>query len=181
MRISIVGVSVLAGALAIISGTACHRKNVVPTPVVTHWSPATLIGCYEILDAKYQRADTAWYNVMAIVRLTQAPARKFDGTIRPNAWHLRPLSNAGNGRWRADPRGQLEGDTRIAPWWSLNSSGDSAEFNFRDGFSGASIQFAAVDAHGDTLPGHVTEHWDSGPPFSQDKGRAYAVRRVCPR
>jgi hypothetical protein len=62
----------------------------------------------------------------------------------------------------------------------LNLPGDSAAFSFGDGFSGAAIQFAAIDANGDTLRGHVTEHWDFGPPFSYDKGRAYAVRRACP-
>lgn len=173
-------VCVLSGALTLISGIACQGKNATATPVVTHWSPAVLVACYEILDAKRQPAKGAWYNVMGIVRLTQTPMKKFDGTIRRNAWHLRPLSDAGNGRWRADPQGHLERDIGWAPEWSLNSAADSVEFNFRDGFSGATIQFAAVDARGETLPGHVTEHWDSGPPFSDDKGRAYAVRRSCP-
>jgi len=173
-------VSVLSVALALIYGIACHRARANATPVVTQWSPAGFVGCYEILDANRRPADRAWYNVMAIVRLTETPTRNFDGTIRPNAWHLQPLSDAGSGRWRADPRGQLERVMRFAPQWSLNSSSDSAEFDSRDGFSGATIQFAAVDAHGDTLRGHVIEHWDSGPLFSNDRGAGYAVRRSCP-
>lgn len=79
-----------------------------------------------------------------------------------------------------DPEGRLESVVGFAPEWSLNASGDTLRFNFIDGFSGATIQFARADAHGDTLRGVVTEHWDFGPPFSNDKGRAYAVRRSCP-
>jgi len=173
-------VSIASVALALICLIACHRAKATATPLVTQWSLAGVVGCYEILDAKRRPADTVWYNVMAIVRLTQTPMRNFDGTIRPNAWHLRPLSDAGSGRWRADPRGQLERLMGFAPHWSLNLSSDSAEFDFRDGFSGATMQFAKVDAHGDTLRGHVTEHWDSGPPFSNDRGAVYAVRRSCP-
>ena len=172
--------SVLSSALALISGAACHGGNAGATPVVSHWSPANLVACYDILDAQQRPASGKWYNVMAIVRLTQTPRRKFNGTIRPNTWHLRPLSDAGSGHWRADPQGQLEGGSGSAPEWSLNSTGDSAEFAFGDGFSGATIQFAAADAHGDTLRGRVTGHWDFGPPYSEDQGRAYAVRRSCP-
>ena len=145
-----------------------------------NWAPTKLLGCYEILDAQRRRTDSAWYNVMALIRLTDVPVRKADGTIRPRVWHLRPLSDAGHGHWKADPLGELEQTTGIVPEWSLNPAGDSAEFSFGDGFSGAGIQFAAVDADPDTLRGRVVEHWDFGPPFSQDKGRAYGVRRPCP-
>jgi hypothetical protein len=104
---------------------------------------------------------------------------KLDSTVRPNAWHLRPLSNAGNGHWKSDPDGELETQILFVPEWSLSPAGDSAAFDFGDGFSGAAITFAAADADRDTLRGHVTEYWDFGPPYSHEKGRAYAVRRSC--
>jgi len=102
-----------------------------------------------------------------------------DSTVRPLAWHLRPLSNAGTGHWKADPNGELESEITFVPEWSLSPGGDSAAFYFHDGLSGASIQFAAADADRDTLRGRVTESFDLGPPWSYDRGRAYAVRRTC--
>ncbi len=147
--------------------------------VSPHWTEAELLGCYEILDARLRPADSAWYNVMARVKLTDIPAGKRVGSTRPNTWHLRPLSNAGNGHWKAETS-EREYAMGFAPEWSLTRAGDSAAFDFRDGFSGAAIQFAASEVHGDTLVGDVTEHWDFGPPFSHARGRAFAVRRPCP-
>jgi hypothetical protein len=172
--------AVLCAALVLTGAVACRDEPWSAKAVGTHWSPAQLLGCYEILDAKHRRADDAWYNAMAVVRLTDIPVRESDGTVRQRAWHLRPLSDAGSGHWRADPQGTLEHENGFVPEWSLNASGDSAAFGFSDGFSGAAIEFAAEDADGDALRGHVTEHWDFGPPFSNTRGPAYAIRRPCP-
>lgn len=166
--------------LVLVALAACHGQGSGAPSPSGHWSPAGLTGCYEILDATRQPAEGAWYNVMAVVRLTEHPMLAADSEPVPHSWHLRPLSNARNGRWRADPNGNLETQSRHVPRWSLNPAGDSASFDFRDGFSGASIVFAASDADRDTLRGRVTEHRDVGPPFSKDAGRAYAVRRSCP-
>ena len=168
-------VLVLANSLA-----GCKPETRSAISPNRHWSPAQLVGCYEILDANRRRADSAWYNVMGLVQLTDVPVLTFDGAVIPHVWHLRPLSDARNGHWRADPLGTLERERQFVPDWSLNSSGESATFGFGDGFSGATIQFNARDADRDTLRGRVTEHWDYGPPFSYDKGVAYAVRRACP-
>ena len=178
MGISKARAFLLPAVFVLIAG--CRRETVSAAPEANHWSPAELLGCYEILDAKRRPADSVWYNVMPTVRLTDTPMRRYKDTVRARAWHLLPLSNAGQGRWRADPEGKLESVVGFAPEWSLNASGDTLRFNFIDGFSGATIQFARADTHGDTLRGVVTEHWDFGPPFSNDKGRAYAVRRSCP-
>jgi hypothetical protein len=164
------------GALAWL--VACHQEKYATSAHIQRWAPAELLGCYEILDAKHRRADSAWYNVSAVVRLTDRPMRKFDGTVRPLTWHLRPLSNPGTGHWQADPGGEYEKGTGDAPEWSLTPAGDSADFEFSDGFSGATIQFAASDADRDTLRGRATEHWDFGPRTSNSE-RAYAIRRPC--
>ena len=171
----VMGLLVMAGLAWL---AACHQQGHDTSARIQHSAPAELLGCYEILDAKHRRADSGWYNVTAVVRLTDQPMRKFDGTTRTLTWHLRPLSNAGTGHWQTDPGGEYEKGTGEAPEWSLNSAGDSAVFDFSDGFSGAMIEFAASDADRDTLRGRTTEHWDFGPGTS-DRGRAYAVRRPC--
>src|SRR5262249_33184762 len=157
-------VKIFSAALLLTCLAACRGARAALSGL-RHWSSAELVGCYEILDAGRRRADGAWYNVMAVVRLTERPMLESDGTVRPNAWHLRPLSNAGNGHWKSDPGGELESGIGFAPEWSLNPARDSAAFDFGDGFSGAVIAFAAADAERDTLRGRVTEHWDYGPPF----------------
>ena len=159
---------------------ACHGERRNPVSATRRWIPGDLVGCFEILDSKRRRADSAWYNAVAFVRLTDRPMRGPDGTVRPLAWHLRPLSKAGIGHWNADPDGELENETMsFVPEWTLSPTGDSAAFHFGDGFSGAAIRFAAADADPDTLRGRVSESWDFGP-SSYDRGRAYAVRRTCP-
>jgi hypothetical protein len=158
---------------------ACRPQSQSGISPARNWSPAQLLGCYEILDSTRHRADSAWYNVMGLVRLTDVPMREFAGTSTRRAWHLRPLSDSRNGHWKADPSGAMEHANEMAPLWFLNSSGDVAIFAFGDGFSGAGIRFFASDARGDTLRGRVTEYWDYGP-FKNDRGVAYAVRRVCP-
>jgi hypothetical protein len=172
-------VKTLSAGLVLACLVACGGERPSTRSATRHWSPAELVGCYEILDANRRRADSAWYNAMAVVRLTERPMLEVDGTVRPNTWHLRPLSNAGIGHWKSDPNGELETGTIFAPKWFLNPAGDSAVFGFGNGFSGAAITFAAADADRDTLRGWVTENWDFGPPYSYDRGRAYAVRRAC--
>ena len=180
MASSVTHLKILRLAFALLCVAACHTETRAATSGLTHWSAAQLLGCYTILDEKRRQADSAWYNVMGIVRLTDVPMRKFDSTVLPRNWHLRPLSDAAKGRWKADPRGELEATPGFVPAWSLSPSGDSVSFDFGDGFSGGVLEFAAVDATGDTLRGRVTEHWDFGPPFTHDRGAAYAVRRACP-
>ena len=168
----------LRAIIVLTSLAACHGESRNLGSATRHWIPGELVGCFEILDSNRRRADGVWYNAMAVVKLTDRPMRGTDSTVRPLAWHLRPLSNAGSGHWKADPTGELENQSMFVPEWTLNPAGDSATFHFHDGLSGASIQFAAADADRDTLRGRVTESFDFGP-SSYDRGRAYAVRRAC--
>lgn len=170
--------AILALSALLVHANNARLSRVAPESVAT-WTPAQLLGCYEIFDAKGQRAESAWYNVMPFVRLTDVPFPTSDPNAQPRSWHVRPLSNAGMGRWKADPTGALERVSRFVPMWTLNARSDSLTFVFRDGFSGASIHFAERDAAGDTLRGHVIEHWDAGP-TDNARGSAYAVRQVCP-
>src|SRR4051794_16037718 len=86
----------------------CRPQTQSGISAARNWSPAQLLACYEILDSTRHRADSAWYNVMGLVRLTDVPMREFPSTFGGKAWHLRPLSNARNGHWKADPTGALE-------------------------------------------------------------------------
>ena len=140
-------ISALFASIALAGGAARAGGQSSP-PVVSRWDRDSLLGCYQILDAKLRPADGAWYNVMSLVRLTDTPMRDMKGTILPRAWHLRPLSDARHGRWKADPRGLLD-SLPIAPEWSLNLSGDSANFNtFSVRLHASNDRSAAVDDDG---------------------------------
>jgi hypothetical protein len=66
--------------------------------------------------------------------------------------------------------------------WSLDSLTDSLRVGFGSGFSGTEFvfQFHTNVSVGDTLHGRATEYWDFGPPFTTPRGKATAIRVVCP-
>jgi lipopolysaccharide export system permease LptF/LptG-like protein len=139
--------------------SACGRPGAQPSSrglVVTRADlEARLPGCYAFFDHAGRPASDSLYWAPAIGRLDSGG----------RAAKLGSATTAGrrrdNNNWRVDART------------------DTVRVLFHSGFSGTEF-ILGLRPHGDTLRGRAVEHWDFGPPFSNDAGVVSAVRIACP-
>ena len=119
--------------------------------------PATILGCYALLDHRGRSAAESLYWSPAMARL---------------------YTGGSAGKWT------FEADTGVPATspgnynWAIDSVGDTLRLLFHSGFSGTEF-ILGVAGVGDTLRGRAVEHWDFGPPYETDGGRASAVRIAC--
>ncbi len=133
---------------------------------------AEVIGCYALFAGTGKRVDSDFYNASSLVRLDSALHPAFAADSVPSGRRLLiRLDTAGRRLDPIDPR------PRLGPMWWADSLSDSISVSFTTGFSGAFL-LLAPSPHGDTLRGHIEDHWDFGDP-TRVGIKAYAVRVPC--
>lgn len=160
------GLSVGVGAIYV------HRMTRPPVePLLRHSLRAEAVGCYALFNSKRRPIDTTYYNAAPNVQLDSSAARSVDSILG----EFRQMV-ALNERWQ--PNRSTHGLRE--PTWSADSLSDTVRLSFVNGLSGAEFVLALPQAGTDTLRGHAWEHWDFGPPYFTNRGRAFAVRVKCP-
>ena len=118
-----------------------------------------IVGCYAFFDRSgrpaYRNLDWA-----------PATARLNEGGT---ATKLTPVVDSGNAE-----------DTPGAYAWSTDWLADTVRVTFHNGRTGTQF-ILGFRSGSDTLQGRAIQHWEAGPPFRTDGGRASAIPIPCTR
>jgi hypothetical protein len=123
--------------------------------------PEGLAGCYALFVRGGRPASDSLYFAPSHVRLLttrREPTLISDTDSTFMGWALTKL------------------DSQL---WGMHSTRDSVMLAFHTGLSGSLLFFGIPPGPVDTLHGRAEEHWDFGPPFSNDGGPVMAVRVPC--
>jgi hypothetical protein len=156
--------------------TACSTNQLLPEagPLYRNALRVDLLGCYVLFDGRGHLLDSSYYNAFSLVLLDSTPTWGTDQDSQPGI--VRVMSRVDSSGRRITPG--KSGFDRGPSWW-VDSLTDTLRMSFSNGFSGAVLKLAAIPGSRDTLRGRIEEHWDVGPPFVTNRGKARVVRIPC--
>ena len=164
--------AVLLAVLALAVGVpyrAMLLRDATPPVLVRESLRMDVLGCFMLLKARGQRADSAFIGAPQAVRLDSARGDT-GSTGAAAAWR-----NA----YALDSLGRVVARSHVPHSWVADSLTDTIRISFLGSLGGVAFEFAMPPGVRDTVHGRATFYGDAGPPFEHPLGPARAVRVTC--